>query len=239
MIAIEEQTDITGIIYCWKVDTKTGLVLPVFVNPHTNLPSWKKHNFTPNLYKYHKAMQDSGDGSPPDTTFNYVGISTRFTDFTTGDGDLSAVSGGALELERKAPTITRTNNAIFLTTTFLSGEANTAFSAIASKTSSTIYVLNDASGFNIGDMLRCQPTGVIKPEYRQITNIATNTVTINRAFSSDASASDVFYQILHGIILSYAGTSTENTGYAASLCGFKTTKTNSENLIISHRITFR
>lgn len=221
---MKQKYKINGIIQAWKINHKTGIILPIFVK---DFLSYKK-NLAPTQYL--EDIASLATGQTPDLEFKYVAVSTAYDPPTKST---------TLELEkgRVVPTsINRVGARIIVESTFGISDANTASTTINTVTSNKIFTLTSATGFNIGDRVII---GTAKEE-RKISNLSGSTVTLDKDLKVTPSNGTTVNQALSRLHLVYGSgaTLTLNSGYGVSIAQLISTKDSTETILTRHEIEY-
>lgn len=231
---IKKDIEIRGLIQAWKMDTITGLILPIHVQ---EFKSFKK-NLVPSCYR--EDIAKNAVGTSADIEIKYTELSTNYDPPTRNDGGTLVLGIG-----RVAPTITRTNNRILIESTFSITDANTLGAdgtvTVSAVTSTTVFTLTSVTGLAVNDRCKLKLSAAgNREEHRKITNISGNIVTVDKALPVSPTIGDKFYQEISQVILAYGGsaTLTLNTGSAASMASLVATKESTEILLTRHEMEF-
>jgi hypothetical protein len=129
---------------------------------------------------------------------------------------------GVNELGRVVPTTSVSGNRLTISASFDTSTANCLNTTISGVTSTTVFDLTSVTGLTVGDRIEIVlSTG---SEQRKISNIATNTITIDKALSSTPAGSEVVKQYISGFYLVTGGSASANSGttiFADSFIKFK------------------
>lgn len=114
--------------------------------------------------------------------------------------------------------------------TFTSEIANTKFSTVTVITSQTQITLFSASGFRVGDGIKC------KNKINKIIGISGNNITLEKSFEVNLIVGDIIEQIICRVELLYDTGLTFNVGKCISIASLEATKNSNEIIKIRHLI---
>lgn len=216
-----------GRIQAW-IQNESGLVKPIHVK---DSKSFKK-NLTPNNYLYDQATQAMG--ATPDLKFKYISLSTAY-DPPAKD------TGLQLEFARIAITtnISQVGNKIIVLGTFGSSFA-TVQKNITSVSSTTVFVVNNTTGLQVGDRIQIQLTNGQKEE-KKITDITGTTITIHSPVSGTiATGTNYCKQMVSRLYLIYGADATlsNGTGSPVSSAQLISVKLSTDTIYTRHEIEF-
>lgn len=187
------------------------------------------HNNTAQAYLDNICKHIAGE-STPDLSISYCGLSAAFD---PSDKDSSLEN----EIDRVATgTPSRNENVVTVTSNFGGSDGNTLSTTVSSATSTTVFDLTSVTGLQVGDALQIVFASTNRAETRKISNIASNTITVDTAYSEAPAVSDVANQLIQRLHLVSGGSATLDSGTAISIAPFEQTKSSSETLQINHTI---
>lgn len=216
-----------GRIQAW-IEHQSGAIKPIHVKDSGEF----KKNLTPNNYLYDQATQAMG--STPDLKFKYISLSTAY-DPPAKD------TGLELEFARIAITtnVSQVANKIIITGAFGSSFA-TVKKNITSVTSTTVFVVNNTTGLQVGDRIQIQLTNGQKEE-KKITDITGNTITIYSPVSGTiAIGTNYCKQMVGRLYLIYGATATgtNGTGSPVSSAQLISVKETTDTIYTRHEVEF-